>query len=65
MKFVLALIIGLVAGYYLGYKDGHAGKPTPVERVVNSVGTSKAAVGNDIDAQMRKVESTKPPEPKK
>ena len=64
MKFVLVLIIGLAAGYSLGYKDGKAGKPTPVERIVNSVGNSKAAVGNDIDAQMRKVESTKPPESK-
>jgi hypothetical protein len=64
MKFILVLIVGLAAGYSLGYKDGKAGKPTPVERIVNSVGKSKAAVGNDIDAQMQKVESTKPPEPK-
>ncbi len=64
MKFVLVLIIGLAAGYSLGYKDGKAGKPTPVERIVNNVGKSKAAVGNDIDAQMRKVEGTKPPETK-
>ena len=64
MKFVLILIVGLAAGYSLGYKDGKAGKPTPIERIVNSVGNSKAAVGNDIDAQMRKVEGPKPPESK-
>ena len=64
MKFVLVLIIGLAAGYSLVYKGGKAGKPTPVERTVNNVGKSKAAVGKDIDAQMRQVQGTKPTETK-
>ena len=38
MKLVLALVIGLAGGYYLGYADGAAGKPSIAARVVGTVG---------------------------
>jgi hypothetical protein len=66
MKFVLALVVGCVAGYYLGYTDGAAGKPPIVTRVVNSVGGgSRERVSNDIDAKMEKLEGGATSDPKK
>lgn len=66
MKFILALVVGCAAGYYLGYTDGAAGKPSIVTRVVNSVGGgSRDKVTNDIDAKMEKLESGTPSDPKK
>lgn len=57
MKLVLALVVGLACGYYLGYADGTAGKPSIATRIVGSVGGgSRGKVGNDIDAQMEKLE---------
>lgn len=57
MKYLLVLVIGVAAGYYLGYSDGSSGKPSIVSRVVGKVGGgSRAKVSNDIDATMQKVE---------
>jgi len=57
MKFIFALVVGCAAGYYFGYTDGAAGKPSIVTRIVNSVGGgSRARVSNDIDAAMERVE---------
>jgi hypothetical protein len=66
MKLILALVVGLAGGYYLGYTDGADGKPSIVERVVDSVGgKSRAKVGNDIDATMDKVEGDSKADAKK
>ena len=35
MKFVIVLIIGLACGYYVGYEDGIAGKPSVVIEIEN------------------------------
>jgi hypothetical protein len=65
-KFALALVVGLAGGYYLGYSDGAAGKPSIVSRVVSSVGGgSRSKVSNDIDATMEKVEGGAKTDPKK
>ena len=66
MKFVLALVIGCAAGYYLGYTDGAAGKPSIAARVVGSLGgSSRSKVGNDIDATMERLEGGAKADPKK
>jgi hypothetical protein len=63
MRTIIVLIIGLGGGYYLGYQDGIANKPSIVNRVVEQAGgKARAAVKNDIDATMRQAEdSAKPP----
>jgi hypothetical protein len=66
MKVILALVVGLAGGYYLGYADGADGKPSIATRVIGSVGgKSRANVGNDIDATMEKVEGDAKTDPKK
>jgi hypothetical protein len=66
MKVILALVVGLAGGYYLGYADGADGKPSIAARVVSSVGgKSRAKVGNDIDATMQRVEGDAKTDPKK
>ncbi|HLA89797.1 MAG TPA: hypothetical protein VJL28_05175 [Gemmatimonadaceae bacterium] len=58
MKYLLALVIGVAAGYYLGYSDGSAGKPSIVSRVVGKVGGgARTKVSNDVDATMERIES--------
>jgi hypothetical protein len=65
MKIVIVLIVGLACGYYFGYQDGIAGKPSIVTRVVGQAGgRSRSAVRNDIDATMRQVEDTAKAAPK-
>ena len=60
MKMVLVFVIGLVAGYYIGYGHGAAGEPSIGARVMGHVGgRSRDAVGNDIDATMKRVEGGK------
>jgi hypothetical protein len=63
MRIIIVLVVGLACGYYLGYEDGIAGKPSIVNRVVGRAGGSaRSGVSNDIDAQMRQAEdSTKAP----
>ena len=57
MKFILALVVGLAGGYYLGYSDGASGKPSIAARVVGAAGGgSRSKVSNDIDATMDKLE---------
>ncbi len=59
MRIVLVLIIGLAFGYYLGYQDGAAGKPSIGARVVERIGgNARRSVTNDIDAAMRQVEDS-------
>lgn len=66
MKFVLALVVGLAGGYYIGYSDGASGKPSIATRIVGSVGGgSRSKVGNDIDAAMDRVEGSAKTGPKK
>lgn len=65
MKIVIVLIFGLACGYYLGYEDGIAGKPSVVTRIVGQAGgKARSKVTNDIDATMRQAEDTAKPPPK-
>lgn len=58
MKYVLALVVGLAAGYYLGFSDGSSGKPSIVSRVVGKVGGgARTKVSGDIDAKLEAIES--------
>ena len=62
MKFLLALVIGLGCGYYVGYSDGSTGKPSIAARAVGAVGgRSRSNVTNDIDATMEKLDDSKKP----
>ena len=62
MKLILALLIGCVGGYYLGYADGSNGEPSIGARIVGKAGgRARGAVGNDVDAQMKAAEDTSKP----
>jgi hypothetical protein len=66
MKFLLALALGVAGGYYLGFADGSAGKPSIVTRVVERLGGgTRGRVRNDIDAAMDRLEGNTPPAPPK
>lgn len=57
MKFVLALVVGCAAGYYVGYTDGASGKPSIATRIVGRAGGgARDKVNNDIDAKMDKLD---------
>jgi hypothetical protein len=40
-KLILALIIGVAAGYSWGYGEGHGGQPSIVARALDHFGASK------------------------
>jgi hypothetical protein len=66
MKFILALAVGLAGGYYYGFADGSAGKPSIVTRVVEQIGgNSRGRVRNDVDAAMDRLEGGTPADPAK
>jgi hypothetical protein len=66
MKYLFVLAIGIGGGYYFGFADGTAGKPSIVTRIVERVGgNSRQRVANDIDAVMERVEGNKSTDPKK
>ena len=56
---ILALIIGLAAGYRWGYDEGAAGKESIVTRTLNDFGTSKIKAAQD--AREKRVEDASKP----
>ena len=55
MKLVL-LLIGLAAGYSLGFKDAQVNKEDVVSRTVDRLRQRGDKYSNDIDGQMDKLE---------
>lgn len=51
MKFFVAILIGLAAGYSMGYKDAHAGRPTVVARALDKFGVNKVKSANERRGQ--------------
>ena len=58
-KALVALIIGLAAGYHWGYDEGSVGKPSVALRVLDKFGASK--LKNAQDAQNQRVEEASKP----
>jgi hypothetical protein len=57
MKFLFVLMIGLAAGYHLGFKDARLHHTTVVTRIIDQVGgSSRGKYSNDIDKQMERQE---------
>jgi hypothetical protein len=58
-RIVLALIVGLVMGYHMGYGDANDGKGSIVSRTLDRFGTSKVKAAQD--AREKKVEEAGKP----
>lgn len=58
-RLVLALLVGLAAGYHWGYDDGNDGRPTVIERTLDRFGTSKIKAAQD-ETNRRIEEAGKP-----
>ncbi len=58
-KVLVAVILGLAAGYHWGYDEGSAGKPSIALRVLDKFGASK--LKNAQDAQNKSVEEASKP----
>ena len=43
---ILGLIIGVAAGYFWGFGDGAAGRPSVTQRVLNKFGVETVKRGN-------------------
>ena len=43
---ILGLIIGVTAGYFWGFSDGGAGRPSVAQRVLNKFGVETVKRGN-------------------
>ena len=57
MKYLFVLMIGLAAGYHLGFKDARLYHTTIVTRMIDQVGgSSRGKYSNDIDKQMERQE---------
>ena len=58
MKFILALVIGISAGYFIGWKDAKKHDKTIVERLVDRAGgATRGKISNDMDAKMKEADS--------
>lgn len=56
-KIVLMLVIGVAAGYQIGWQDAQTHKETIVSRTLEKVGgSSRGKYNNDIDSQMERLE---------
>jgi len=58
MRFIFALVIGISAGYFIGWKDAKKYNKTIVERLVDRAGGStRGKISNDMDAMMKQADS--------
>lgn len=58
MRFIFALVIGISAGYFIGWKDAKKYDKTIVERLVDRTGGStRGKISNDMDAMMKQADS--------
>jgi hypothetical protein len=57
MKVLLILLLGVGAGYQIGWKDAQTHKETIVSRTLDKIGgSSRGKYNNDIDTQMERLE---------
>ena len=58
MRFIFALVVGISAGYFIGWKDAKKYDKTIVERLVDRAGgATRGKISNDMDAKMREADS--------
>ena len=58
MRFILALVIGISAGYFIGWKDAKKNDKTIIERLVDRAGgATRGKISNDMDAKMKDADS--------
>jgi hypothetical protein len=56
-QLVLALIVGIVIGYFYGFADAKSHRDNVVRRIVSTVGGSnRSKLSNDVDAKVEAVE---------
>ena len=61
MRFVIALIFGCGAGYFIGWQDAQTHKQIIVERLVQRTGgATRGKVGFNPDSVMKNAEQTAP-----
>jgi hypothetical protein len=58
-RVIVALLVGLAAGYRIGYGDGNDGRPSIVQRTLDRFGTSKVKSAQDTREQ-RVEQASKP-----
>jgi hypothetical protein len=57
MKILLILLLGVGAGYQIGWQDAQTHKETFVSRTLDKIGgSSRGKYNNDIDSQMDRLE---------
>jgi hypothetical protein len=56
-QLVLALIVGIVIGYFYGFADAKSHRYNVVRRIVSTVGGSnRSKLSNDVDAKVEAIE---------
>ena len=56
-KIVFFMLVGVGAGYQIGWQDAQKNTVSIVKRTIDKVGgNSRGKYGNDIDSQMEKLE---------
>ena len=56
-KILLALVVGLTAGYFYGFSDAKTHRLNLFTRVVNQIGGgNRGRYNNDVDARMERLE---------
>ena len=59
MRFLIALVIGVSAGYFIGWKDAKTHDKTIVERMVDRAGgATRGKISGDMDAKMKELDSS-------
>ena len=62
MRFVLALVFGCGAGYFIGWQDAQTNKQNVVERLVKRAGgATRDKVRSNPDSLMKDAERNAPP----
>jgi hypothetical protein len=60
LKYVILLMVGLCAGYSLGFQDAKQHDQNVVARLVDRVGgTNRENMKTDVDSQMENVDDAK------
>jgi hypothetical protein len=59
IKLVVALLIGLAAGYAVGYTDSQAGKPSIMARALDKFGASRMK-NAELERQKREKDASAP-----
>jgi hypothetical protein len=56
VRIIMAIVIGIAIGYFVGFKDAQTNRQNFVERVISKTGGGlKGNIGTSADEQMEKV----------